>query len=100
MPAAGRTSSLTGGLGPTYDDLTKQTICAAFGKPLVLHPDILEDIREFYESALHVPMPENNTQQAQLPAGCAIFDNPVGTAPGCAFEAGRRPRADAAGPAP
>ena len=77
----------TGGLGPTYDDLTKQTICQAFGKPLVLHPDILEDIRTFYESALHVPMPENNTQQAELPEDCVIFDNPVGTAPGCAFEA-------------
>lgn len=76
----------TGGLGPTYDDLTKQTICQTFGKPLVLHPDILEDIRAFYESALHVPMPENNTQQAELPEGCVIFDNPVGTAPGCAFE--------------
>ena len=76
----------TGGLGPTYDDLTKQTICAAFGKKLVLHPDILEDIRDFYTSALHVPMPENNTQQAQLPEGCTVFDNPVGTAPGCAFE--------------
>lgn len=78
----------TGGLGPTYDDLTKQTICEAFGKPLVLHPDILEDIRAFYESALHVPMPENNTQQAELPEGCTVFDNPVGTAPGCAFESG------------
>ena len=77
----------TGGLGPTYDDPTKQTICQAFGKPLVLHPDILEDIRTFYESALHVPMPENNTQQAELPEDCVIFDNPVGTAPGCAFEA-------------
>ena len=77
----------TGGLGPTYDDLTKQTICEAFGKPLILHPDILEDIRAFYESALHVPMPENNTQQAELPEGCTVFDNPVGTAPGCAFEA-------------
>ena len=76
----------TGGLGPTYDDLTKQTICEAFGKPLILHPDILEDIRAFYESALHVPMPENNTQQAELPEGCVVFDNPVGTAPGCAFE--------------
>ena len=78
----------TGGLGPTYDDLTKQTICAAFGKSLVLHPDILEDIRTFYESALHVPMPENNTQQAELPENGVIFDNPVGTAPGCAFESG------------
>lgn len=77
----------TGGLGPTYDDLTKQTICEAFGQKMVLHRDILEDIRAFYESALHVPMPENNTQQAELPEGCTVFDNPVGTAPGCAFEA-------------
>ena len=77
----------TGGLGPTYDDLTKQTICASFGQKLVLHPDILEGIRAFYQAALHVPMPENNTQQAELPEGCTVFDNPVGTAPGCAFEA-------------
>ena len=77
----------TGGLGPTYDDLTKQTICETFGQKLVLHPEILEDIRVFYETALHVPMPENNTQQAELPEGCVIFDNPVGTAPGCAFQA-------------
>ena len=78
----------TGGLGPTYDDLTKQTICAAFGRKLVFHPDILEDIRDFYAKNLHAPMPENNRQQAELPEGCTIFDNPVGTAPGCAFEAG------------
>ena len=77
----------TGGLGPTYDDLTKQTICETFGKKLMFHPDILEDIRAFYESALHVPMPMNNAQQAELPEDCVIFDNPFGTAPGCAFEA-------------
>ena len=76
----------TGGLGPTYDDLTKQTICEAFGQKLVFHPEILEEIRTFYEGSLHSPMPENNTQQAELPEGCTVFDNPVGTAPGCAFE--------------
>ena len=78
----------TGGLGPTYDDLTKETVCAAFGKALEFHPDILEDIRDFYEKNLHTPMPDNNRQQAELPEGCTVFDNPVGTAPGCAFEAG------------
>ena len=78
----------TGGLGPTYDDLTKQTICTAFGRKLVFHPDILEDIRDFYTKNLHAPMPENNRQQAELPEGCTIFDNPVGTAPGCAFVSG------------
>ena len=77
----------TGGLGPTYDDLTKQTICEAFGKPLVLHPDILETIRVYFEKNVHMKMPSNNVQQAELPEGCTVFDNSVGTAPGCAFEA-------------
>ena len=76
----------TGGLGPTYDDLTKQTICEAFGKPLVLHQDILDDLKVYFEKNVHMKMPSNNVQQAELPEGCTVFDNPVGTAPGCAFE--------------
>lgn len=76
----------TGGLGPTYDDLTKQTICEAFGKPLVLHQDILDGLKVFFEKNVHMEMPSNNVQQAELPEGCTVFDNPVGTAPGCAFE--------------
>ncbi len=76
----------TGGLGPTYDDLTKQTICRAFGRDLVLHPEIVAQIRARYERNLHAPMPENNIRQAELPVDCVIFGNPVGTAPGCAFE--------------
>ena len=78
----------TGGLGPTYDDLTKQTICESFGKPLVLHQDILDGLKVFFEKNVHMKMPSNNVQQAELPEGCTVFDNPVGTAPGCAFEAG------------
>ena len=77
----------TGGLGPTYDDLTKQTIADFFGKPLIFYPEILEGIRTFFEGSLHIAMPENNRQQAELPEGCTVFENPVGTAPGCAFEA-------------
>ncbi len=77
----------TGGLGPTYDDLTKQTVCAAFGKPLVLREEVLERIRTYFARNVHLTMPENNRQQAEFPADCVIFDNPVGTAPGCAFEA-------------
>ena len=75
----------TGGLGPTYDDLTKQTIAEAFGRKLKLHEDILEEIRGYFEKR-GVTMPENNTQQAMLPEGCTVFTNPVGTAPGCAIE--------------
>ena len=76
----------TGGLGPTYDDLTKQTICESFGLPLERHEDVVEGIRAFYRESLHREMPENNCRQADLPVGCTVFDNPVGTAPGCAFE--------------
>ena len=63
----------TGGLGPTYDDLTKQTICAAFDKPLVLHQDILENLKVFFEKNVHMKMPSNNIQQAELPEGCTVF---------------------------
>ena len=76
----------TGGLGPTYDDLTKQTICKTFGRELELHEDILEEIRTWFRTKMGREMPENNTQQALLPVNCTVFDNPVGTAPGCAFE--------------
>ena len=76
----------TGGLGPTYDDLTKQTVAETFGRHLILHPEIVRTIRATYEARLHVRMPENNIRQAELPEDCVIFDNPVGTAPGCAFE--------------
>lgn len=76
----------TGGLGPTYDDLTKQTICQTFDRPLELHQDIVDQLRDYFEKNLGRPMSENNIRQAELPVGCTIFDNPVGTAPGCAFE--------------
>ena len=78
----------TGGLGPTYDDLTKQTICRAFGREMELHQDILEEIRSWFETKMGKAMPENNVQQAMLPVGCTVFANPVGTAPGCAFQEG------------
>ena len=78
----------TGGLGPTYDDLTKQTLAEAFGKKLVFDDGMADQIRGFFETRLHnMVMTENNLRQAELPEGCVIFDNGIGTAPGCAFEA-------------
>jgi nicotinamide-nucleotide amidase len=76
----------TGGLGPTCDDLTKQTLAKAFGKKLVFHEDIAEGIRSYFDK-LGREMTENNLQQAELPEDCTIFHNDWGTAPGCAFEA-------------
>ncbi len=77
----------TGGLGPTCDDLTKQTLAEAFGLKLVFHPDCAAGIEAFF-AKMGRKMTENNLQQAYLPEGCDILDNAWGTAPGCAFQAG------------
>lgn len=76
----------TGGLGPTCDDLTKQTLAEVFGRELVFHPECAEDIRCFF-ARMGKEMTENNLQQAYLPAECTVLSNAWGTAPGCAFEA-------------
>lgn len=78
----------TGGLGPTYDDITKDILCESFGRELEFHAEVAEGVRAFYESAFHTAMPENNLRMAHLPKGCTIFPNSVGTAPGCGFEEG------------
>ena len=76
----------TGGLGPTYDDLTKNVLAECFGKPLVFHEDEAAFLRRFYEKRGR-PLTDNVLQQAWLPEGCTVFHNDWGTAPGCAFEA-------------
>ena len=76
----------TGGLGPTCDDLTKQTLAQCFGLPLMQDEKALLDISSFFNS-IGGNMTENNLQQAFLPEGCTPFYNSCGTAPGCAFEA-------------
>jgi len=76
---------LTGGLGPTYDDLTKQTVARWFGKPLVLDREEERKLRSFFEHTGRT-MTENNLQQVMMPEGCIVLQNPNGTAPGCIIE--------------
>ena len=76
----------TGGLGPTLDDLTKETLARVFGKKLTLHEESLAHIRNFFAS-IGREMTPNNEKQALLPEGCLPLHNDWGTAPGCAFEA-------------
>ena len=76
----------TGGLGPTYDDLTKETVCRAFGVALEFHPEIIEEIRRYLDTVFGAEAPKLDQQQAYLPEGCAVLHNAVGTAPGCIFE--------------
>ena len=75
----------TGGLGPTYDDLSKETIAACFGRKLVMDEDSLTRIQAHF-LRLGREMTDNNKKQAMMPQGCIIFQNENGTAPGCAIE--------------
>ena len=77
----------TGGLGPTYDDMTKETVAEAFGLTLEYHPEVMEEIQRYFDNVFHRPMPACNRRQAMLPQGCTVLHNPVGTAPGCIFTA-------------
>jgi len=73
----------TGGLGPTADDLTKETVAAVFGLPLEMDPAELARLKE----KMGPSMTPNNEKQAMLPRGCTVLVNDWGTAPACAFEA-------------
>lgn len=76
----------TGGLGPTLDDLTKETLAEVFGKKLALHQPSYNRLVDFFH-AIDREMTPNNVKQAWLPKDCTVFTNQWGTAPGCAFEA-------------
>lgn len=73
---------VTGGLGPTADDITKEAAAAYFGLEMVMHEESLALISSFFERIGHV-MTENNKKQAVFPKGAKILSNPEGTAPGC-----------------
>jgi len=76
---------LTGGLGPTYDDLTKETVAELCGKRMLLHEGALENIKEIFKTR-NLELTENNIKQAYMPEGCTVFENKWGTAPGAAIE--------------
>jgi len=70
----------SGGLGPTVDDVTREGIAQATGRPLVFHQALLDEIAERFRR-FGVGMSENNRQQAHVPQGAQPVGNPVGTAP-------------------
>jgi competence/damage-inducible protein CinA-like protein len=74
---------VTGGLGPTPDDVTRKGVSAALGRPLSLDPEILENLRQRWRArGGRDPMPANNELQAMVPRGATVLPNPVGSAPG------------------
>lgn len=72
---------LSGGLGPTQDDLTKEVAAKVCGKELYLHEPSREAIRQFFAER-KMEITENNWKQAMVPEGCTVVENPGGTAPG------------------
>jgi len=75
----------TGGLGPTMDDLTKETIAEYLGMELMLHQPSAQAIREYFARRGRV-MTENNLKQAMFPREAIVLPNAVGTAPGAVIE--------------
>ena len=73
----------TGGLGPTTDDLTKETVADVFGLPLEMNLEQLARLKQ----RMGPGMTANNEKQAVMPRGCTVLVNDWGTAPGCAFYA-------------
>ncbi|WP_294677129.1 competence/damage-inducible protein A [uncultured Fluviicola sp.] len=76
---------ITGGLGPTKDDITKQVLCAYFDTKLVLDQKVLDHVESFFTKR-NRPMLEVNKMQAMVPEACEVLFNEQGTAPGMLFE--------------
>ncbi|MEX1139220.1 MAG: competence/damage-inducible protein A [Bacteroidota bacterium] len=77
--------AVTGGLGPTHDDLTRSVVCEFFRTDLVRDDLALENIRRLFK-ARGLPMTRVNEDQAMVPRGCVVIQNALGTAPGYFFE--------------
>ena len=73
---------ITGGLGPTKDDITKKTFCEYFDDTLVENPQVLAHVTELIESIFKRPITQMNRDQALVPTKCEVLFNKVGTAPG------------------
>ena len=77
---------ITGGLGPTADDITKPLLCDYFGGKLIIDEIALANVRNIFENFLKRPLLDRNIKQAELPDVCVPIQNLKGTAPGMWFE--------------
>ena len=77
---------ITGGLGPTADDITKPVLCEYFNTTLVINKYAMENVKNIFVKILQRPLIERNLKQAEVPASCRVIQNKWGTAPGMLFE--------------
>jgi nicotinamide-nucleotide amidase len=79
---------ITGGLGPTADDITKPVLCDYFGGKMIMNEEVLAHVTYLFQHVFKRPMPllESNRKQAEVPDVCTVLKNDVGSAPGMLFE--------------
>ena len=81
---------ITGGLGPTKDDITKHTICEYFNDTLIRNDEVLEQIEHLFKKHISTPISDLNRNQALIPSKALALKNRFGTAPGMLFEKGNK----------
>lgn len=77
---------ITGGLGPTADDITKPLLCKYFNGNMVVDEAALANVKNIFENYIKRPLIERNLKQAEVPDNCTVIQNKRGTAPGMWFE--------------
>ncbi len=77
---------ITGGLGPTADDITKPLLCEYFGGKLIVDEGVLENVKYLFEKVFKRAITERNLKQAEVPDVCTVIPNKRGSAPGMWFE--------------
>ncbi|KAA9040506.1 CinA family nicotinamide mononucleotide deamidase-related protein [Ginsengibacter hankyongi] len=80
---------MTGGLGPTSDDITKNVLCNYFGGKMVVNEGALKNVKYLFEQVFKRPISEVNLRQAEVPDVCEVIQNKRGSAPGMIFNKGR-----------
>ena len=76
---------ITGGLGPTSDDITKPLLCKYFNGKFIVNDEALSNVKYLFEQVFKRPMIEINLKQAEVPDVCTVIQNKRGTAPGMLF---------------
>ena len=79
---------VSGGLGPTPDDLTRDSVAGLLGLPLAVDETLLEALKRRFEARGYPDLPVANRSQAEIPQGASVLENPQGTAPGLAMDTG------------
>src|SRR5690242_5118545 len=77
---------ITGGLGPTRDDITKKVLCDYFAGNMVVNEGALENVKYLFEKVYSKPVSEVNLKQAEVPDVCEVIQNKRGSAPGMVFQ--------------